>query len=768
MNPVSSQSNSSPPQTQTPYNHPMQDGFTPRGIIFQEVKDDINGRRYVSGEQISVDENGNEIVFSGISTIERRPLAQDELDDLIATGQRGYPRNYNSAPIISPGLEQMMSTASQDATFYVHVNFEPPLSYKPLIYRMEESIALGEVNTFEDRQLVRNEHLLTQQEEVRQVSIPIQKQITNLGGSIIKANLNLFSLDAILTSNQIISLSTHPSVSRINHSGILNENHLSGIEISRGTQMITETSGSDYVQFMDDEYTAEYLGNKGYFNRINIGILEHSSYNDEHPGFNDANGNSRIALRRNCHCHRSGIWPFYSYSPECSGVTNFPSTSSEHATVVAGIAAGDITQGQDDINIPSAIDQRQYSGFSRNSALKLWRAHNDYSTGCGGSNGDGLIDDAFDEIISYNPHLLSMSIEAASTDITCTGTDSLSRDANTVFEAGIPIIYAAGNDGHSSYTNCRIDSPGSAMGVFVVGGTTTPGTTPRIQTDQNTEDEVRYGFIYPNTSRGGTTSEGRGRTIIDIMAPACRNYRFSVASNNNYAFDIFPYQNPVCGTSYATPTVTAGAANLMDFYKYKYSNAMENPGKLYAHLLLMGDRAYSPSTGQPDSDFDNLWGGGRLKMRRWDAYGLDSPWGWGSLSTCIDDGEVYYKYLYNSNTFPSNTDIIKAVITWYDKRHENGTAIDNINFSLEECIPSGGICLWTSIYRFVSTSEEKERVFRSGNLGGKMFRLKIKGADVTSDDAGCGTNSMRVHFAWFYEDSSRDDPDGPNSDIDPE
>jgi hypothetical protein len=107
MNPVSSQSDSSPPQTQTPYNHPMQDGFTQRGIIFQEVKDDMNCRRYVSGEQITVDENDNEIVFSGISTIERRPMSQDELDDLVATGQRDYQRNYNSAPIISPGLEQL-------------------------------------------------------------------------------------------------------------------------------------------------------------------------------------------------------------------------------------------------------------------------------------------------------------------------------------------------------------------------------------------------------------------------------------------------------------------------------------------------------------------------------------------------------------------------------------------------------------------------------------------------------------------------------------
>ena len=60
----------------------------------------------------------------------------------------------------------------------------------------------------------------------------------------------------------------------------------------------------------------------------------------------------------------------------------------------------------------------------------------------------------------------------------------------------------------------------------------------------------------------------------------------------------------------------------------------------------------------------------------------------------------------------------------------------------------------------------------SGNLSGRTFRLKITGADVTSDDAGCGTDSMRVHLAYFWEDSARDDASGggigPNYDIDHE
>lgn len=41
-------------------------------------------------------------------------------------------------------------------------------------------------------------------------------------------------------------------------------------------------------------------------------------------------------------------------------------------------------------------------------------------------------------------------------------------------------------------------------------------------------------------------------------------------------------------------------------------------------------------------------------------------------------------------------------------------------------------------------------------------RLRLSGYDVTAGAAGCGSNSMKVYYAWFYEDSARDDADGPD------
>ena len=62
--------------------------------------------------------------------------------------------------------------------------------------------------------------------------------------------------------------------------------------------------------------------------------------------------------------------------------------------------------------------------------------------------------------------------------------------------------------------------------------------------------------------------------------------------------------------------------------------------------------------------------------------------------------------------------------------------------------------------------DNKERVYY--DVGGLAVKLEIYGWDVTADHTVCGTNSMKVYYAYFYEDSDRDDADGPGSEIEVE
>lgn len=65
-------------------------------------------------------------------------------------------------------------------------------------------------------------------------------------------------------------------------------------------------------------------------------------------------------------------------------------------------------------------------------------------------------------------------------------------------------------------------------------------------------------------------------------------------------------------------------------------------------------------------------------------------------------------------------------------------------------------------------ADEKERVYYS-SAGGNALEIRLTGFDVTADNvSGCGTNSMNVYYAYFYEDNARNDLDGPGAEIETE
>ncbi|MEE9386910.1 MAG: hypothetical protein V3V08_26125 [Nannocystaceae bacterium] len=57
---------------------------------------------------------------------------------------------------------------------------------------------------------------------------------------------------------------------------------------------------------------------------------------------------------------------------------------------------------------------------------------------------------------------------------------------------------------------------------------------------------------------------------------------------------------------------------------------------------------------------------------------------------------------------------------------------------------------------------EVARVVRA-NPGPGLWELRIIGYDVDGvDDPVCGNDSIQVFYAFFYEDSDRDDSNGPD------
>jgi hypothetical protein len=110
-------------------------------------------------------------------------------------------------------------------------------------------------------------------------------------------------------------------------------------------------------------------------------------------------------------------------------------------------------------------------------------------------------------------------------------------------------------------------------------------------------------------------------------------------------------------------------------------------------------------------------------------------------------------------------DVIKAAMFWYDSRHELGQSIDNLNLRLVNSATGATIRSSTQ-----STNESEFVYARSPAFGGLdtiqnvPLELIIDPVSVTADNTSCGTNKMLVWYAYFFEDSNRDDADGPTID----
>ncbi len=220
----------------------------------------------------------------------------------------------------------------------------------------------------------------------------------------------------------------------------------------------------------------------------------------------------------------------------------------------------------------------------------------------------------------------------------------------------------------------------------------------------------------------------------------------------------------VSGTSFSTPWVAGSAIDFASCYKNELSDAIDDPGLLFANMLLMGDR--ESQTGKISTMFSNLWGGGRIKMRLPEpSVGLANPSEYASGSLCVGNGNTSYININNASTLSPDVDVIKAVIYWFDSRYGSSGLLDDLDLSLQYYSSATG--LWYTHKSSTSRTDEKERVFQS-NPFTRQYRLAIKGHQVTSQFTECGGNSVKVFYAYFFEGNNRGGTDEPGTDIDPE
>ncbi len=582
-----------------------------------DVKNDENGNRYAIGDSISEDEDGNEIKFSGVFTYSRHYMTEEErAEHNLSKAENGEPIPDPEAipterQVIGEVLQQKMDEVEEDEQLLVLLWIQAPQELT-LVEKLEYSLALGQIETKRDYFQKKMEFLSEYQQKVALAQTPVIEAIEDLGGEVVGLCQNLYCLKARMRAGDIDSLANVNNVHMLNLNVATKDTDVCGREVVEGHQI---------YQFVDNNWDGERSATTN-SDDLMIGQLESTAPEDEHVGFNDnSSSSSRIFLRYSCG------------SSTCTYVSNWANSEGRHATLVAGLLIGDLMDGQDS-NYMLASERQARSGYAREARLISL-------TGAGSVE----LTTAFDKFALlgalYDMPVINVSTGSSGNDPICSGGTTLARSANNLFETGTLVIQSAGNDGNLISSDCTITSPASAMGVFTVGNyrfmldnpceAVSSGLLRTISTYSYGDEDAK------GTSRGGASLlEGQYRTIVDLAAYGAR---YNMMSWDETYYGTSGEDNCGWGTSISAPTVAATAVDFIDWYRDTLSSYINSPGVLFSNLLIMGDRL-DQNRNKMTKKFDNLLGAGRLKARRWDAAGLDSPRGWRTTSFCVDDNEV--------------------------------------------------------------------------------------------------------------------------------
>lgn len=502
--------------------------------------------------------------------------------------------------------------------------------------------------------------------------------------------------------------------------------------------------------------TCNLDGENGTALDIYAAVIDLQKFRDTHVAFKDKNTTSyRIAGRFDCH--------------ETCGIVSAGTWTSnnQHGTRVAGALLGDLRDGQNP-SITDPDERETYSAAAGEAIAQMYWVDGQHQGADNLAVDFGrVVDHAI--ALTYSPRILVSAIGIKTSGwrwppiqnefSNCNGDEPIDALADQLFEGGINLVQIAGNDlddpsavgvphdddgiGGSS-TNCTLWDPASAVGSFTVGAFD--------EGDDALACYMRSSPTHDESSWGGSTSlagEGRFRSSIDLIANWSGSYtpdsgRDGTSNTEEVTFS---------GTSHAGPTVGGAMVDFLDMMKnIRGSTLIDDPGMLFAWMLNNGDRTIG-SANYTTSGFHQRTGAGRLGLRYISSPGMDAPWYWYHWETCVDDDETVTLPIAGGNTLSSSVDSIRATAFWYDRRFQQGTAMDNIDLYLRK---TDGTLLRGSQHFF----ENKERVYYN-DVGGMAVKLELVGWNVTSDGEGCGTNSMRVWVTALVESDARDDADGP-------
>lgn len=436
--------------------------------------------------------------------------------------------------------------------------------------------------------------------EMAQLQGPVVSLLASLSAKDIYGSFLTNTVSARLPLEFLPTVAAHPAIQRIDSA-------------SGPTQPAWD---GEQAKFSGGENTQLYI-NDYWDGESQVAMVIDYHFLSNHEGFTDCYGcGTRVVGIANCE------------NSPCTA--SLPVATDPHGTVVAGIVAGDLRDGQHGDTWSDSYRSR-YTGAAEEGYLYLVR---------GASS--GATARALDLAVDVGVDVVSTSYVFGG-DTNCDGrTDgSLEQSAYEMYIAGVLWSTAAGNEYGGSGSVCTMKGMPDVPSIFTVGGLGDDVLDCTASNYVTTQACDYFGPLgpgpvnYEGTARGGIDLvvggyvRSKALAAVDVMAPAWWNHAFT--SDGGYA-------SGWRGTSVAQPQVAGAAMLFRDWAFTNYGSWIDGPGATYVSMLAMTDRFASQISG-----FSSIHGGGRFQARRYSNDDHAGVWGWQAYGPVYLSDSQYFQ-----------------------------------------------------------------------------------------------------------------------------
>lgn len=337
-----------------------------------------------------------------------------------------------------------------------------------------------------------------------------------------------------------------------------------------------------------------------------------------------------------------------------------------HANLCLQIMAGSIETGSD-TSIPDTNGRIRRSGIAP--LARPWHYE---------------IDDACSSRIAAMQRAITDKLDVF--DFSSAGTCTCSVTCNdcamnaslyNLQSSGVLWVNSLGDTEDDPSHSCNAQYPAMRREGLTVASVDTTPQTVNYDTAGLRLKSSRGGMDLPVYGEG---TQSRAVAIADLAAPGCWTYQYFNPPSNGYAANLAS-TNYGCGTSFAAPAVAGAAALLRQQLVVKgwiMAGGVPSPddvGTLMVNMLLMGDGYSYDLGGFRTSGFDQRSGAGRVHMHYPSGANLTAPWGWGTHSISLANGEAATFWVGSSGAESPSVTQWKLALTWVETDYSQASDI---------------------------------------------------------------------------------------------